>query len=239
MAATDALIELNKAVNEYLLGYKKTTEDAFIYVKHACDCVRDFHLYDSPNVVTEKIAISALGIIEMPPSMIGFNGLFMPIEGSGEYWPFTRKDTIVNTTTTTLGVEGHDTHFGEGDAVQDPKSDTYGGVGGVNDYYYLIDWKARRIFCEGVVSDTVVLRYTTSGVEVGGTTYIPSFICPLINDYLLWKECFFIPGLERYADQRARTYEKTEMRIRNLINAMTADEWRDLLLSITTQSPVR
>lgn len=235
--ATAALVDINRVVTDYLLGYKKTTEDSFIYVKHACDCIRDFHLYDSPNVVTEKIAVSALGIVEFPTDMIGFNGLSINIDG--ELWSFSRKDTLVNTTTFTGAIEGQDDHFGEGVAVNDPKTDTYGGIGGVNDYYYTIDWKARRIFCEGITSDIVFLRYTTSGIEVSGTTYVPIFVIPLVEDYLKWKECYWINGLERYAELREKNYTKTELKIRNLINAMTADEWHDLLLSITTQAPIR
>lgn len=235
--ATNALIPINQAVDEFLLAYKKPTEDAFLYLQHACNCVRDYHLFDSPNVVSTKVAISALGIIEMPVDMVGFNGLYDTT--TGELWSFTRRDGIVTTTTTTLGVEGQDSTFGEGVALQDPKSDTYGGVGGVNDYYYTIDWKARRIFCEGIKSTTVLLRYTTTGIEISGTTYIPTFVSQLVHDYLLWKECFWIQGLERSAASREKTYTKTEDKIRNLINGMTADEWRDLLLSTTTQAPIR
>ncbi len=234
--ATSALVDINSIVTDYLLGYKKTTEDSFTYLKHACDCVRSFHLFDSPNVVSEKVTISALGIIEMPEDMLGFNGLFKPLDG--ELWAFTRKDTIVNTTTFTGSTEGQDSDFGEGVGITDPKSDDYGGVGGVNDYYYTIDWKARRIFCEGITSETVLLRYTTSGVEVSGTTYVPSFVIPMIEAYLKWKEAYWT-GEERFAEARERTYIREEMKVRNLVNSMTYDEWRDLLLSQTTMTPIR
>ena len=235
--ALNALITINEAVTEYMLGYLKTTENAFVYTKHAVDCVRDFHLYDSPNYVSSKVSVSALGIIEMPDDMLGFNGLF--VAQNGEWWSFSQKDTLVNTTTTTLGVEGHDSDFGEGEAVQDPKTSDYGGVGGVNDYYYMLDWKARRIFCEGITSDTVLLKYVTSGIEVSGTTYVPIYVLPLIEDYLLWHECYWIPGLERFAAEREKKYLRTEYRIRNLINSMTYEEWHDTLLSVTSQAPQR
>jgi len=235
--STSALIDINQIVDEFLLSYKKSTEDSFIYLQHACNCVRDFKLYDSQDVITQKVSISALGIIEMPSDMVGFNGLFKPY--NGEWWPFTRKDSLINTTTTTLGVEGHDSTFGEGVGIQDPKSDTYGGVGGINDYYYKIDWKARRIFCEGITSETVALKYVTTGIEISGTTYVPTFITPMIHDYLLWKECYWLPGLERYSDMREKNYNRSELKVRGFINSMTENEWHDLLLSITTQVPLR
>jgi len=237
MVATSALIDVNTIVDRYLLKYKKTTEDSFIYLEHACNCIRDFHLYDSPDLVTEKVSISALGIIEMPTSMVGFNKLYKFTDGVK--WSFTQRDDVITTTTTTLGVEGQDSTYGEGSALKDPKSDTYGGVGGVNDYYYKPDWKARRIFVEGLISDTVMLEYTTSGVEVSGVTYVPEFITPMIDNYLLEKETFWMPELARERDSRAKNYTNAENRIRNLINAMGYDEWRDLLNSITTMAPLR
>jgi hypothetical protein len=235
--ATPALINVETAVTRYLLKNKRSTEDAVIYVEHACNAVRDFHLYDLPNVVSEKIAVSALGIIEMPSDMIGFNGLFTPL--GGELWHFTRRDGIVNTTTFTGGVEGQDSTFGEGSALTDPKTDTYGGIGGVNDYYYTIDWKARRIFCEGIKSATVLLRYTTSGVETSGTTYIPEMLTPALDAYLLWKECDWIPAMMKFSDMREKSFIRAEAKVRNLLNSMTVEEWHDLFLSTTTMAPIR
>jgi len=235
--ATNALIDINTIVTRFLLKYKLSTEDAVIYTEHCANCVRDFHLYDSPNVVSEKIAISALGIIEMPGDMVGFNGLFSTTEG--ELWSFTERDRIVNTTTFTGAVEGQDSAFGEGAVLNDPRSDTYGGLGGVNDYYYTIDWKARRIFCEGIKSTTVLLRYTTSGVETSGVTYVPEFITPMLDAYMLWRSSYWIPPMVREREMLEKDYTKAEAKVRTLINAMTADQWRDLLLSITSQAPIR
>lgn len=236
--ATDALISINEVVTRFFIKYPDiSTRYALALTEHCINCFRDYSIYDSPNVVTEKIDISALGIIEMPDDMIGFNGLFINVQN--ELWAFTAKDTIVNTTTYTGLVEGQDDHFGEGGAITDPKTDDYGGVGAVNDYYYTIDWKARRIFCEGIVSDTVFLRYTTSGVETSGTTYVPEFITPMLDSYMYWKSTYFVDKLRRERDIAERDFTRAEMKIRNLQSAMTYDQWRDLFLSITTQAPLR
>lgn len=235
--ATDAFISLDRVVSRFMLKYKRPTEDAVIYTEHCANCLRDYYLYDATNVTSTKIAISALGIIEMPDDMIGFNGLFIPL--GGELWSFTPKDTIVNTTTSTGGVEGQDEDFGEGVAITDPKTDTYGGVGGVNDYYYTIDWGARRIFCEGITSDTVLLRYTSSGIEVNASTSVPEFITPMLDAYMLWKSSYWIDNLRRERESLEKDFTKAEAKIRNLINSMTYDEWKDLFNSIATMSPQR
>lgn len=235
--ATNALISINEVVDRYMLKYKLPLEDAFIYTEHACDAVREIHLYDLPNLVTTKVSVSSIGIIEMPTDMIGFNGLYKFVDGYK--WQFTRNDDIIVTTTFTAGVETVDEDYGEGEAVKDPKTDAYGGVGAVNDYYYKIDWKARRIFVDGTTSDTIMLEYVTSGIELTGTTYVPVMTLPVLDAYLKWKESYWIAGQERYADARERNYEKALFKVRNLINSMTYDEWHDLLLSITTQAPQR
>lgn len=235
--ATNALISINEAVTRYMLKFKLPTEDAFIYTEHACDALRELHLHDLPNLVTTKIAVSALGIIELPADLIGFNGLYVFVDGYK--WKFTYNDDLITTTTITGGAETQDEDYGEGVAVKDPKTDTYGGVGGVNDYYYKIDWKARRIFVDGITSDTVVLEYVSSGIELTGTTYIPVMALPVIDSYLKWKESYWIPGQERYADMREKSYNNAVMKVRNFVEAMTYDEWRDLLLSLTTMAPLR
>ena len=236
--STPALIDINQIVDEFLLSYKKSTEDSFIYLQHACNCVRDYHLFDSLNVVTEKVTINANKWIDMPSDMVGFNGLFV-LQTNGSYWPCTERKDMITTTTTTAGVVGRDSTVGEGAALTDPKSVTYGGVGGVNDYYYNPEWKARRIYTEGFTTETVVLKYTTTGIEISGTTNVPTFITPLIHDYLLWKECYWLQGLERYTELREKNYNRSELKIRGLINSMTENEWKDLFLSITTMSPLR
>jgi hypothetical protein len=235
--ATAGLVSINKITDAYMFKYERSLDRAWIYVQHAADCVRDLHLYDLPNLVTAKVTVDSNGIIEFPQDMIGFNGLYVFIDGVK--WNFTQRGDIITTTTTTGGVEGQDADFGEGETPRNPKSDTYGGVGGVNDYYYKIDWKARRIFCEGILSDTAVLEYTTSGIELTGTTYVPDYCTPVIDAYLQWKDCFLNPGMERYVSERERSYLNAENRVRNLINAMSYEEWHDLLNSITTQAPLR
>jgi hypothetical protein len=235
--ATPALINIENVVSNFLLKYKKPTEDYILYLEHTCNCVRDFGLYDSDQFVTEKVAISALGIIEMPTTMMGFIGLYTFTDGM--MWSFTMRDDIATTTTFTGMVEGQDATYGEGVALLDPVSDTYGAVGGVNDYYYKIDWKARRIFCEGIISTTVILRYVSSGVEITGVTSVPDYIVPMLDNYMLWKESYWIPALVRERVGREQDYIKSELKIRNLINSMTYEQWKDTLLGLTTMAPLR
>jgi len=238
--ATDALITLDQVVSRFMLKYELLPERAVSLTEHAANCLRDYYLYDAPDLQISKLSVNTLstnvGYVTMPDDMIGFNGIAVPMDG--EWWHFTQKDSIVNTTTTTLGIESVDTAFGEGEGITDPKNDTYGGVGGVNDYYYKVDWDARRIYTEGISTGTVAVMYTSSGVTASGTTYLPEFITPMLDAYLLWK-LSIMNGDVRSEQLREKSFEKSELKVRGFINSMTYSEWSDLFASLTTQSPQR
>lgn len=186
MANTTGFREIGLCVDNFLFKNKLTNDDYFMYLVHACDAYREISLRHSNAVVTAKVTISALGIIDMPTDMVGFSNLFIPI--AGQFWSFTDLPRKVTTTTFTGQVEGQDAEQGEGVDVKDELFYGLGGVGGVNDYGRKIDWKARRIFCDGIKSDSAVLVYTSNGLEVGASTYVPSQCEETLDRYLLWKK---------------------------------------------------
>jgi len=201
MAHTSAVTEIGKVVDKYLLKYALPQENYFTYLQHACDCFREINLRHSNNVVTTKIAVSVLGIIDMPSDMIGFGHVFIPI--NGEWWSFTKKPRKVTTTTSAVMTtatmptiengEGQDSEYGEGVDVQNDVYYGLGGKGGVNDYYFTIDWSARRIFCDGFKSDIAILQYMSSGLVVSGSTFVPGECETVIDAYLNWKKEMIAP----------------------------------------------
>ena len=235
--ATAALLSIETVVNDFMLGYKKSNEDYFTYLLHACYCVRDFRLYDSDEMVTTKVTFTTDKWLDMPSDMLQFIDLCIPV--GGEWWSFTEKRKMVNTTTFTGLVEGRDSDFGEGVDLTVPMLTGYGASGGVNDYNYMLDWKQRRIYIDGIDTGTGVLMYVSSGVEITGTTYVPEIITSLIHDYLLWKESFWIPELARERQMREQAYNKTHLSLRNLIWGMTFDQWKDIILGTSLQAPKR
>ena len=237
MAYTSALKSIEDIVTGFLLGYKRGTEDYVSYVDLACRAVRDFNLYHIRNYVTAKVSITANKIIELPDDMIGFVDLCYPMQG--RWWSFTRQDDIVNTTTYTGLVEGRDSDFEEGESISDALSYSYGAKGAVNAYNYTVDWETRRIFVDGLDSDTVVLKYVSSGVTVNGTTYVPELIVPVIEAFLLWKSSYWIQSLVRERPMLKKDYEEEVLKARHFINSLSFNELRDLLLGTATQSPRR
>jgi len=231
------VINIETAVTDYLLGYKKTTEEYIVYLKHALDLLTDFMIHDSREARSEKVSVDSNGIIEFPSDCIRVKDIAVGFQG--EWWTFTERNNMINTTTTTAGVEGHDSDFGEGVSLRDGITTTYGAKGGVNSYYYTIDRKARRVFCDGITSDTVLMRYVSSGVSITGITYIPRMLVPMLENYLLFKETFWEKSSAREADQREKRFKNERIRVRNVLNSLTAAQWKDVILGSATQTPKR
>jgi hypothetical protein len=236
--ATPALISVSEVVDRYLLKYKKSLDDAFIYTEHACDCIQYFNLYDGNTPITTKVTVQPNKYIVMPTDMVGFIDLLV-LQTTGRWWSCTEQTDIITTTTFTGGVEGLDATIGEGANISQPKSYDYGAVGGVNDYNFSVDWTARRIYVRGFTTETVVLQYSSTGLEVTGTTYIPVLLIPVIDAYLLLKETYWLPQFTRERDMREKDYTKRKLEVRNFLNSLSYDQWRDVFLSITSQSLLR
>jgi hypothetical protein len=234
---TGAIIAIEEVVTRWMLKYKKSTDDYNVFLEHACNVVRDFQVHDSDKFRSEKVTVSALGIIEMPTDLIRVKDVCTA--KNGEWWTMTMRPNLVNTTTTTLGVEGHDSTFGEGVSTLDPYTYSLAAGGAVNDSYYMIDYTARRIFCEGLISTTVLLKYVSSGVSSTATTYVPEMLTPMIDNYLLVKETFWEKDLIRERQMRQKDFEDERLRIRNVINGMTTSQWQDLIWGSTSQNPKR
>lgn len=237
MAHTTAYREIGKYVDSYLVKKKLPQDDYFTLLLHACDCLRKINTHHSNKVVTTKVAVSSLGIVEMPSDMIGFGCLYVAI--NGEAWSFTKKSKKVMTTTTTAGVEVQDTKFGEGVDVKNDRYWGLGGKGGVNSYYFNIDWAARRIFCDGFKSDTAVLVYTSSGLVVSGVTYIDSQCEIVIDKYLDLQREIIVPRSISILDRLEQYYKDELFDMRKLNFFPSRDEIADAWDSSSTQGILR
>jgi hypothetical protein len=237
---TNALTRLDQVVTDFLLGYYKSTNDYVQYMKHACQVVQDFNLYDGNLVVTAKVSLNTtLKCIEMPVDMIQFVDIVTPQRGS--WWSFTEKDRMVNTTTFTGGVEGRDSTQGEGQIIDQSRVTTYGAKGGVNKFKYTLDWQARRIYVDDTytANDYIVLMYVSSGIKATEETLVPVFMIPLIESYLLERETYWIDSLVRERPMRHEEYTRKRQDVRNLVNSMSMQQWKDLIYSTASQSPQR
>jgi hypothetical protein len=237
MAETAGIIDINSCVSRFMFKFRLPMEDGFVFTEHACDCWRDLRAKHSNEYTTEKVSIDSLGIIEMPSSMMTFSAL--GLYKDGELWTFTEKPNMVNTTTTVAEVETRSSTYDEDDAVVDGSTNVYGSRGGINSYYYTLDWDARRIFCDGITSDTAILKYTSSGISTTGTTYVPEIAVPVIDSYLMWKKGYWDGSTRGVMQDRERDYIRERDEFRNLQFSMTIDQLMDVIWAGTTQGPTR
>ena len=238
MADTTAMVSLEKVVSTYLADYKLPTEDWVSYMGHACKVVQDFNLYDGNIVTTQKVTIdTTLKCIELPDDFLRLVDLVTPLRG--QWWSFTEKDRIVNTTTTTDSVEGRDLTQGEGQTIDQTRVTSYGAKGGWNKFRYTLDTKARRIYVDDDITDYVVLIYVSSGINATEETLVPTTLMPMIDAYLNWKGSYWRPEIMNQRESLYLDYWREKQKVRNLIASMTEMQWRDLLYSTFTQSPQR
>jgi hypothetical protein len=236
---SNALISLEEITSRYLLKYKKSTEDYVLYLEHSAACIQDFNLYDGNIATTAKVTLNTtLKCIDMPSDMLSFIDLVTPIDGG--WWSFTEKN-IVNTTTFTGGVEGRDDLQGEGKKINQDRTVGYGAKGGYNRFKMTLDWSARRIYVDDMYDATtyLVMIYVSSGIKATGETTVPAFLIPLIDCYLLERETFWNTELVRERPMRHDAYWREKLKVRDLVNSMSVNQWHDLFLSDATQTVKR
>ena len=234
MANSTAYTEIGKIVDKYCFVKQLPQDDYWVYLQMACNCYREISLKYSNKFLTTKISVSDLGIIEMPLDMVGFKCLYVAF--NGEIWSFTLRDKKVMTTTLINGVESQDDTFGEGVDVLDNRYIGFGARGGVNAYYMNIDWGARRIFCDGFKSDTAVLQYLSSGLVVGGSTFIDQQCEPVINSYIDWQREINTPRSIAMLDKLESYYTNALFSMRLFQFLPSRDELSDAWDSNSTQT---
>jgi hypothetical protein len=118
------------------------------------------------------------------------------------------------------------------------KTTEYGAVGGNNDYNFLPDWDRRKVYINGIPSGTVIMTYISSGISLTGDTYIPAHTSLAIDRWLRLRQAE-IEGLGINERQlRRREYDHEMMMLRR-INLPSSSEFKDILLGLTTQTPIR
>ena len=61
----------------------------------------------------------------------------------------------------------------------------------------------------------------------------------MLENYLLWKETFWIKDLVRERPLRKKDFDNERLRVRNVLNSLTASQWKDLLWGTFSQAPKR
>jgi len=238
MADSAARISIQLMVRNFVKKFKGNEDDYFNYLMHAQDCFRDLNISHLPYYTEAKVTVTPIGtnagIVVWPIDMIDFISVGLP--KNGVFWTFTERRDMNTTTTGTYPAETFTSTLGDGETFDVPEDGgvDYGVRGGVNDYYYFIDWADRRIYLDGDTGTTVILRYVSSGITSGSETYVPVVCTRAIDTYLRWMEAQMNKTTLGDVQLRKQDYDEALMWLRRQ-QMPTMEQFRDALYGVTTQ----
>ena len=232
MAEQNATKTIKDIVKTWAFKYKISKDDTLLYLEHGYDCFRSLHLQHDRLFKETKLTTNSLGIVSLPDDCVEVISLYIPWEG--RKWTFTRKKDWVSTTTD----GSFDSDYGEGQGYTDDWRVGYGAHGGNNDYYYDINWSDRLITVDNFLSDTFTLAYVSTGVNLTASTYAPINSINVFDTYLTWKKAEIDGASINERRDKERLYTDA-LKMFRLQNRPTYDEFRDQILALYSQAPVR
>lgn len=180
---TSALITFDQLIQGMMLKGKFAESDYIRMIQIAIDGYRELNLTVLPeghNI--EKFTMDSNNIIYMPDDLILVNRVCVPLDGL--LWPLTKNDKIVPTTSFVGPAVVLDSEDGEGVEISSLGT-AYSTKGGRNtEGYFRTDYRKRRIIFRNVSRSEVLLDYTTSGVDLTETTYIPIYAKIALEAYV-------------------------------------------------------
>lgn len=236
MAETSGLVKIEDMVDRFIFRYKVQEDDWDLYLEHACAFLSEIRQHHGGGYEEDKVAVDSLGFIDMPTDLLDIVDIYLPKDG--EVWYFTRNDGLVTTTTLVNGSETFDDDYGEGTNIRDARIDGYGALGGVNDYYYTPIWDDRQILVKGVTSANVTLRYKTTGLDLSGITYVPANAEDVVISKLKMERAY-IDDAPQWKQVLCRQDFKESLAMYRKTAMMSANEFKDIWRSVTTQAPMR
>lgn len=234
MAERNGLITLQSFLHKFYFKHHIDEDEFHRYHVIGADGLRELSIYHLPLIQSAELSIDATNYTASYPDDY-VNYLAIAVEKNGRWWTFTRDYEMVDKTIT--DIDGEDLS-GYGYIVGP------GAVGGENEFYFQDDPKNRHfLFDETYSSNTVILRYVSTGVEslsYGSSTDIQFPIAaeqPMEN-YIRWKVCEYDNGPAGECERRKKHYEESVLMMRNL-GLPTADEIRDIWSGASNQTFIR
>jgi len=234
MAQRNGLITLQSFLHKYFAKVMIDEDEMDRYHIIGCEGLKELSIHHLPMVTNAVLTIDTTNYTaDYPDDYINY--LAVAVEQNGKWWTFTRSHKMVDKTV--AGVDGED--LSDTNYTVGP-----GSVGGENTFYFNDDPKNRRfLFDESYSSDTIILRYVSSGVEstsYGSTTDVqfPIQAESSMEKYIRWMVCEYDDGGAGECERRKRQYNEAVLMMRNL-DLPTVDEIRDIWLGSSNQTFIR
>jgi len=227
MAATysSAVIKIGNIVDAFLLKRELSLSRYVPMLEYAFDCFRAHVAFTSRLYYRKTMTTDIHGTLTMPDDMVDFIGLALASDTS--LWYFTENGKL-NVDAVTAVKDIDDELQGQG----------YGGRGGINDYYYKIDWNDRKIYTDGAEAQSVILFYISNGIRTDQETLVDVSLVPVIDAYLYMRLGENDEKSINEIERRRVAYER-EVSIANRYKMPPLKQVRDIILKHTTQGIVR
>lgn len=232
MADTSSVRTIKDIVQGILFQYKKPKTEYKRYyqllIRGYMDIMR-FHSGYSLKQVQLPVD-STLKSVTLPSDYESFIAIGVP--SSGRLKLFVRDDRIPISTIEIGGDEVFDTDLGVGVDIGD---NAFIGFGEGSNYkeLYTIDERNNRIILNGFNSAEVILWYTSSGVSVTETTYIPVRFIEALEYYVLWKD---IIADEGKSANRAMMYKQEYLNEIDKLRALELPTLHDFMATFLESS---
>lgn len=163
MADQAATVALQTIVKRFILKYKIYEDDYINYLEHAVDCFRDLNISHLSYFKQADLTLDAVGKVSFPNDMIDF--IALGVVRDDVFYTFVQS-TDLSIPTSVSSYDGS----------------------AWNKYFYYLDWPGRQIYCQSLPTETVTIRYVSSGVNSGAETMVPVQCTQVIDAYLRWKQ---------------------------------------------------
>ena len=183
MTYTDSIVTLRSIVEGMFLLSELPEGYDMKMTQLAINGYRELNLVVLPDGRTiDKFTMDSNEIIYLSDDVTHVNAIYVPIEG--QLWPLTKLDTIVPTTSESMGSEVLDSDWGEGVRITERRT-YYAARGGDNVYgYFYPDYQRRRIIFRNVSRSEVLMDYMTSGISLTEETYVPTYAKSALEAYI-------------------------------------------------------
>jgi hypothetical protein len=226
---SDGIQTMKTVVLKALSQSRKSRVNFWMFREFAIDAYRYLNLHAIRDGREWKKLTPVMNTVSFPADFEDLVGIYKPIDG--QFYPLTRNDSIVITTSLSGIYEVQDATQGEGVAIPNNTSNSPSTPGGVNlQGYYTLDWNGRRVFLSGVTGDIVML-YKASGTRIGDTTFVPNKYIPYLIAFILYEHTKYDDSYPLSRRQELLSTLQIERMDVAKLESPTLDEYLDAIRS--------
>jgi len=208
----------------------------FRYYQIAIECFRDLKMNFIKGVQITQLPMDTLNRISLPSDCVKVLAIGIPY--NGRLWTFTIDNDIYKYTSIENGVDTSESDI-DLETTDNLNNVGFDVKGGINEWYYTVDYTTRLIHILGVNRSDVTIHYVSDGISIDGITYIPREAFLPLRAYLIKIVQDYDPTISMVQKSVNRENYNEQMTRLIRFHAPTIDQIRDTYLKTIYQTPKR